>query len=120
MFIAKSDKLIIIVTKLAQDVKILKSEKGVPIGATPLVGSTPLVGATPPAVAIIPVDTTPSVSATPLATATPSSTNTPNMPTNDSYWYNSHEGGEVPNDGNDGHGLSSPVIENNSTLMEMD
>ena len=74
-----------IVTKLAKDVNILKFEKGVPVVATP------------PHVARVPVDATPPIG------ATPSSTNTPNMPTNDGYWYNSNEGGGMPNDGSDGH-----------------
>ena len=42
------------------------------------------------------------------------------MPTNDGYWYNSNEGGGVPNDGNDGHTHLSPTNEDNSTHMEMD
>ena len=96
MLIAKSDKLISIVAKLAKDVHILKSGKRVPVAATSLATTTP------------------------LATATPSYANTPNMSTNDGYWYNSNEGDGVPNDGNDGHTHSSPANEDNSPPMEMD
>ena len=88
--IAKSDKLISIVTKLAEDVHILKYGKRVLVATTS------------------------------LATATPSYENTPNMLTNDGYWYNSNEGDGVPNDGNDGHTHSSPANEDNSPPMEMD
>ena len=90
MLTAKSDQLISIVTKLVEDVHILKSGKGVPVAATP------------------------------PAAATPSYENTPNMPTNDGYWYNSNEGDEVPNDVNDGHTHSSPANEENSTPMKID
>ena len=108
MLIAKSDQLINIVTKLAEDVHILKSGKGVlvvatsPTAATSPVAAIPSVATTPPPAARVLVDE-----------------NTPNMPTNDGYWYNSNEGDGVPNDGNDGHTHSSPANEDNSTPMEM-
>ena len=85
MLIAKSDQLINIVTKLAKDVHILKSGKGVPVVATSPAAATPLVPATSPAA------TTPSVAATPppatrvLVDATPPLGATP--PTCDSPRY---------------------------------
>ena len=109
MLIAKSDKLINIVTKLEEDVYILKSGKGVPVVAT-----------SPAPAARVPVDAIPPLGATPPAIATPSYPNTPNMPTNDGYWYSCNEGDGVPNDGNNGHTHSSPANEYNSTPMEMD
>ena len=121
MLIAKSDKLISIVTKLVEDMHILKSGKGVPITATSPVAATPPVATTSP------IATTPFVDATlpPAArvpvdatTATPSYENTPNMTTTDGYWYNSNEG--VPNDENDGNTHSSLTNEDNSIPMEMD
>ena len=114
MLIARSDKLISIVTKLAEDVQILKSKKGVLVAVT-----SPFV-ATHPISARVPVDVTPPVGSTPPVTATHSSTNISNMPTNDGYWYNSHEGGGIPNDGNYGHKHSSLANEDNSIPMEMD
>ena len=65
-----------------------------------------------------PVVATPPVDATPPTIVTLSSENTPNMPTNDGYWYNSNEGGGVPNDGNDGQTHPSPGNEDNSTRMK--
>ena len=85
MLIAKSDQLINIVTKLAEDVHILKSEKGVPVVTTSPAAATPPVPATSPAA------TTPSVTATPppatrvLVDATPPLSATP--PTCDSPRY---------------------------------
>ena len=111
--------MINIVTKLAKDVHILKSRKGVPIAArspsiaTPPVASTPSVAGTPPPVTRVPIDATPPVG------ATSSYANTPNMLTNDGYCYNYNED-RVPNDGNDGHTHSSPTNEDKSTPMEMD
>ena len=102
MLIAKSNQLINIVTKLAEDVNILKSGKGVPVAATSPVVATPPVDATPPTIVTL------------------SSVNTPNMPTNDGYLYNSNEGGGVPNDGNDGQIHPSPGNEDNSTPTEID
>ena len=104
----KGIKLISIVTKLAEDVKILKSEKGV------LIDATSPIAATHPVVFRVPIDATPPVDATPYSIVTSSSANTLNMPTNDGYWYNYHEGGGVPNDGNDGHRHSFPANEDNS------
>ena len=130
MLIAKSDKLISIVTKLVEDMHILKSGKGVPITATsPVVATppvaatspiatTPSVAATLPPAARVPVDATPPLGATLPATTTPSYENTPNMTTTDGYWYNSNEG--VPSDGNDDHTHSSLTNEDNSIPMEMD
>ena len=114
MLIAKSNQVISMITKLAKYVNILKPKKGVPVAAT-----SPVV-AIPPVTTRVPVDTKPPVGATPPTTATPSSANTPNMPTNDGYWYTSHEGGRVPNDGDDGHIHASPVNEDNSTPVEID
>ena len=118
--------LISTVTKLVEDVHILKFGKGVLVAATSPAATTPPVVATSPVAATSSVAATPPpnakvpINATPSATATPSYANTLNMPTNDGSWYNSNEGDGVPNDGNDGHAHSSPTNEDNSTLMEMD
>ena len=132
MLIAKFDQLISIVTKLAEDVRILNSRKGVPVATTSPIATTPPVDATspvatitsitatPPPTARVPIDATPSLGVIPPTTSTPSYANTPNMLTNDGYWYNSNEGDEVPNDGNDGHTHSSLANEDNSIPMKMD
>ena len=79
MLIARSNKLISIVTKLVEDVHILKSKNGILIVVT-----SPFVSTHPVATRVL-VDATPPVGSTPSATATHSSKNIYNMPTNDGY-----------------------------------